>query len=115
VDPDAAVMTPPPATTEPPEALIAQLQASLAQQLDLARKSDFRGLEKLAAEAGSLIAEIEAKKDSLSPELTEKLAAAGTLLAKLALTVSAARDNTEKQLKKVSKGKRTMQAYRHPH
>lgn len=108
-------MTPPPATTEPPEALIARLRASLAQQLDLARKSDFRGLEKLAAETGPLIAEIEAKKDSLSPELAEKLAAASTLLAKLELTVAAAKDTTEKQLKKVSKGKRTMQAYRRPH
>ena len=108
-------MSKPPATTEPLETIIARLRANLEQQLDAVRKSDFRGLEKLAAEAGPLIADIEARTDSLSPELTEKLAAAGTLLAKLELTVTATKDATEKQLKRALKGRKTMQAYRRPH
>ena len=95
-----------------PVHLLDNLQSLLEKQIEMARRSDFRGVEVLAERTNSIVAEIGRTKVFEQVGLDDRCKFLARLYKKLALMVAAKKHLLGKQLQQVSEGRRTLQAYR---
>ena len=100
-------------TTEQSEGLLDRLEAILDRQIDMARTNDFRGIETATEETRLIITEIAEKELLQQPHLKDRCNGILKRYESLTLILNANKETVAKQLSKVGKGKKTMQAYRH--
>ncbi len=98
--------------TESVEVLLDNLQQRLQTQIDKVRINDYRSLEAALQETGSAITEISENKLFQQPQCRQRLAEISKLYRQLTLSVAVGKDTVEKQLQKIGRGKKTVQAYR---
>lgn len=106
-------MEPATPTTEQPDALLDRLEAILDTQIEMARKSNFRETERLAEKTQVIITEIAESALSQQPYFKSRCSEIVDRYEKLRLILTTNKESVKKQLGKVGKGKKTMQAYRH--
>ncbi len=100
-------------TTEQPQDLLDRLEAMLDRQIEMARANDFGGIETSTEQTRLIITEIAENGLLKQPHLKDRCNGILKRYDSLALILNANKETVAKQLSKVGKGKRTMQAYRH--
>ena len=91
--------------------LFDDLQGLLEKQIEMARKSNFHGVETLVEQANSIVAEIGRTKAFEQVEFNDRRKSLVELYERLALTVAAKKYLLGKQLQQVSEGRKTIQTY----
>ena len=89
-----------------------ELEKLLARQIELARKSNYRAVETLAEQVGTLAEEITAAKEFERDEFIEHRERLAKLYSELILIVAAQKDKLGTQLSMVRSGRKTLEAYR---
>jgi len=92
--------------------LLDGLQSLLEKQIELARRSNFRKVEALAEQAGSIIGEIVRTKVLEQAEFRQQGKHLAKLYRQLTLMLAAEKEHLSGQLQRVSKGKKILEAYR---
>lgn len=92
--------------------LLDQLQSLLEKQIESARKSDFRAVEELARQTGSLINEIVGTKIFEQAQFNKKRRHLAKLHKELVLMIAAEKENVADQLRRVNEGRKTLKTYR---
>jgi hypothetical protein len=90
-----------------------RLQTLLEKQVRMSKNSNIRGVEMLAEQANSVVAEITNAPSPLPPQWKQKCEAVMQLYKKLELMIEAEKDTVNKQLRKVTSGKKAVRAYHH--
>lgn len=91
--------------------LLDSLQALLEKQIEMARKSKFRLVEELAAQADCIVEEIIGTKEIERSGFASARKNISDLYKRLELMLITGKDSVKKQLRQVSEGKKTLQAY----
>lgn len=92
--------------------LLDQLQSLLEKQIEMARRSDFSGVEALAEQADSIVREIVETKAFEQPGADLRRESLTKLYKKLELIIAAGKDSAQKQLRQVGNVRKTLKAYR---
>ena len=92
--------------------LLDNLQSLLEKQIEMARRSNFRQVEALAEQAGSVVEEIIKTKAFQQPQFNDQREQITKLYKKLELILAAGKDSVGGQLRQIGSGKKTLQAYR---
>ena len=92
--------------------LFDDLQSLLEKQIEMARTSNFRRVEALAEQAGSIVEEIVKTKAFEQPEFGSRREHLTKLYKKLELIFAARKDSIGKELKQVGNVRKTLKAYR---
>lgn len=93
------------------ETLLRDLQSLLEKQIEGVKKSDFRSVETLSEQADILIAELVKKRLPEQPEWRGRMEQFIHLYKQLELMIAAEKESVCRQLRKLGKGKKTIQAY----
>ena len=88
------------------------LEGLLEKQIEMVRRSDFRGVEELAERADSIMREITGTKVFERAEFSEQRERLTQLYRQLTLMVAAEEDQVGRQLRRVREGRRVLEAYR---
>ena len=92
--------------------LLDNLQSLLEKQTKTARRGDFRRVEALAEQAGSVVEKIVKIKPFAQPEFDGRRKHLVKLYKKLELILAAGKDSAGKQLRQVGNVRKTLKAYR---
>ena len=92
--------------------LLDNLQSLLENQIEMFRKSNFAGVEVLAAKADLIVSEIVKTKMFEQSEFDGRRKHLIKLYKTLDLMMAAGKDSVEKQLQQVANGKKTLRKYR---
>lgn len=95
------------------ERLLNRLQDMLKTQIDMIRKSDLGGAEKLAQQTRLLIAEIDEQGLFRKPQFRMRYDDIAKLYQKLHVMLRAGKETISQELRKIGKGRKMIQAYRH--
>lgn len=98
--------------TDQQESLLDDLQGLLEEQMKMARKSDFRRVEQLTAQADRVVERIGKTKIFNQPEFNTQREHLTKLYKKLQLILTASKDSVAGQLKQVSNVRKTLRKYR---
>jgi len=88
------------------------LQDLLEKQIKLARQSKIADVEKLTAQAGALAQDIKKAGISEQPEFKDRCEQLTQLYRKLALILTAHKEQAGDQLRRINEGRKTLQTYR---
>ena len=91
--------------------LLDRLQDLLEGQIEMALKSKFRQVEELAVEADFLLKKIIGTKEFELAQLSPARENISYLYKRLELILITGKDSLKKQMRQVSEGKKTLQAY----
>ena len=91
--------------------LLDNLQNLLENQIQMARKSNFRRVEELAMQADSIVARIIGTTTFERSEFDTVRNNISSLYKRLELILITGEDSVKKQLRQVSDGRKTLQAY----
>jgi len=94
------------------EQLLDELQSLLKRQIELVRKSDFRACEILAEKAGSVVEQLKGAKVPEKGEFRTQFERTAKLYREVILIVATEKDRLGRQLQQVSRGRKTLRAYR---
>ena len=92
--------------------LLDDLQSLLEKQIEMARKSNFRSVEVLAEQADSIVDEIVRTRAFKQAEFNNRRECLAKLYKGLELMLAAEKYHLDKQLQRISEGKKTLRAYR---
>lgn len=92
--------------------LLDNLQSLLEEQIEMARRGNFRRIETLAEQAGRVVEKIVKTKAFGQPEFDGGRKHLVKLYKKLELILAANKDSVGKQLRQVGNGRKTIQVYR---
>jgi hypothetical protein len=92
--------------------LLDNLQSLLEKQIEMARKGNFRRVEALAEQAGSIVEKIVKIKPFGQPEFDGRRKHLSKLYKKLELMLAAGKDSVAKQLRQAGNARKTLKAYR---
>lgn len=92
--------------------LLDDLQNLLEKQIEMARRSNFRGVEALARQADSIVDEIIKTKVFEQHELDNERECLAELYKKLELMLAVGKDYLGRQLRQVGNVRKTLDAYR---
>lgn len=98
--------------TEEQTHLLDDLQSLLENQIEMARKSNFRRVEALAEQADSVVKEIVKTNAFEQPGADFQREHLTKLYQKLELILTAGKDSVGKQLQKIGNVRKTIRAYR---
>lgn len=93
--------------------LLNDLQSLLERQIEFVRSSDFHSYEALTSQADSIVDELVRTKAFEQTKFNEQQERLAKLFKKLILMVTAQKDRIGTQLRRINKGKKTLQAYRY--
>ena len=91
--------------------LLDNLQSLLEQQIETARRGNFRRVEALAEQAGSVVEKIVKTKAFEQHEFDGERVHLAELYKKLELILAAGKDSVGRQLRQVGNGRKTLQAF----
>ncbi len=92
--------------------LLEELANSLGKQIELARHGDFAGLERLAGQCEPLVARISAAGLLENPAYKAERERLAEFYRDIQMAISMQKAETGEQLKSISKGRKTIAAYR---
>lgn len=92
--------------------LLDDLQCLLENQIEMARRGNFRRVEGLAEQADSIVEKIAGTKAFEQPEFDDHREHLTKLYKKLELILTAGKDSVAKQLRQVGCVRKTIEAYR---
>ena len=98
--------------TDEQRRLLDNLRCLLEKQIEMARRSNFRRVEALAEQAGSIVEKIVKTKAFEQHEFDGERVHLAELYKKLELILAAGKDSVGRQLRQVGSGRKTLQAYR---
>ncbi len=91
--------------------LLDSLKNLLEKQIEMVRKSNFRRVEELAAQADSIVAKIIGTKTFERSEFDTARNNISSLYKRLELILITGEDSVKKQLRQVSDGRKMLQTY----
>jgi len=91
--------------------ILDNLQSLLENQIEMARKGNFRRVEALAEQADPVVEKIIKIKEFENPEFNAQREHLIKLYKKLELMIAAGKDSISKQLKQVVGGKKILKVY----
>ena len=97
--------------TDNDENLIDELHTLLKNQIQMLRNSKYQKFEKLIEQSNAIIAEITKNPSLLTPELKNRARQIDRLYREIELIIESEKSAVDKQLQKLTFGKRTIRAY----
>jgi hypothetical protein len=102
----------PTSRTESAQTLLDKLQAILEKQIELAREGDTSEVHALTEKASLLVQQIAPTGILRRPQMRSRREQLAKLYGRLALALTARRDETARKLRQVRQGRKTLRAYR---
>ncbi len=97
---------------KPSSALLDELESLLNEQIKSVRKGDFSKSEALTEKTGRLVDELSQIDVSERSDLRERFKGLVKSYRTVIFSFAAEKDRIEKQLQKIGRGRKTLQAYR---
>ena len=93
--------------------LLDDLQSLLQKQIELARQNNISNVEALSKQAGCLVEKIAQTRSCELAELKNRQKCLVKLYKKLLLIIAAKKEHIGRQLRQISNGRKTLEAYSH--